>query len=49
MDKFEGSAHTVGIANDHPVFVPKCQSKTLYLQLRCYLGEVFRKLGWFLE
>ena len=27
------------------VFIPKCRRKTLYLQLRKYLGEVFRKLA----
>ena len=27
------------------VFIPKCRRKTLYEQLRPYLGEVFRKLA----
>ncbi len=27
------------------VFIPKCRRKTLYAQLRRYLGEVFRKLA----
>jgi putative transposase len=27
------------------VFIPKCRRKTLYEQLRQYLGEVFRKLA----
>jgi putative transposase len=27
------------------VFIPKCRRKTLYGQLRRYLGEVFRRLG----
>jgi REP element-mobilizing transposase RayT len=27
------------------VFIPKCRRKTLYLQLRRYRGEVFRKLA----
>jgi putative transposase len=27
------------------VFIPKCRRKTLYGQLRRYLGEVFRKLA----
>ncbi len=27
------------------VFIPKCRRKTLYVQLRQYLGEVFRKLS----
>ena len=29
----------------HVVFIPKCRRKTLYVQLRQYLGEVFRKLA----
>ena len=29
----------------HVVFIPKCRRKTLYEQLRPYLGEVFRKLA----
>jgi len=27
------------------VFIPKCRRKALYLELRRYLGEVFRKLA----
>jgi putative transposase len=27
------------------VFIPKCRRKTLYVQLRRYLGEVFRRLA----
>ena len=27
------------------MFIPKCRRKTLYVQLRQYLGEVFRKLA----
>ena len=27
------------------MFIPKCRRKTLYTQLRRYLGEVFRKLA----
>ena len=29
----------------HVVFIPKCRRKTLYAQLRRYLGEVFRRLA----
>ena len=29
----------------HVVFIPKCRRKTLYGELRRYLGEVFRKLA----
>jgi putative transposase len=31
------------------VFIPKCRRKTLYKQLRPYLGEVFRKLAKYKE
>ena len=27
------------------MFIPKCRRKTLYVQLRQYLGEIFRKLA----
>src|ERR1700687_524931 len=29
----------------HVVFIPKCRRKTLYLELRKHLGEVFRNLA----
>ena len=29
----------------HVVFIPKCRRKTLYQELRRYLGEVFRRLA----
>ncbi len=29
----------------HVVFIPKCRRKTLYVQLRKHLGEVFRRLA----
>lgn len=29
----------------HVVFIPKCRRKTLYKELRRYLGEVFRRLA----
>jgi putative transposase len=29
----------------HVVFIPKCQRKTLYAELRKYMAEVFRKLA----
>ena len=29
----------------HVVFIPKCRRKTLYVELRRHLGEVFRKLA----
>ncbi len=29
----------------HVVFIPKCRRRTLYVELRKYLGEVFRRLA----
>ena len=45
MDKFESLNHTAWVCTYHVVFIPKCRRKTLYVQLRQYLGEVFRKLA----
>jgi len=35
----------VGECKYHVVFIPKCRRRTLYKQLRPYLGEVFSKLA----
>jgi putative transposase len=45
MDKFESPNHTKWECRYHAVFIPKCRRKTLYVRLRQYLGEVFRKLA----
>ena len=45
MDEFESLNHTKWECKYHVVFIPKCRRKTLYGQLRQYLGEVFRKLA----
>ena len=45
MDEFESLNHTKWECKYHVVFIPKCRRKTLYVQLRRYLGEVFRKLA----
>jgi len=45
MDEFESLSHTKWECKYHVVFIPKCRRKTLYAQLRPYLGEVFRKLA----
>jgi len=37
--------HTAWVCKYHVVFIPKCRRKTLYVQLRKHLGEVFRKLA----
>jgi putative transposase len=45
MDELESLNHTKWVCKYHVVFIPKCRRKTLYVQLRQYLGEVFRKLA----
>lgn len=45
MDTFESLNHSVWECKYHVVFIPKCRRKTLYGELRRYLGEVFRKLA----
>ena len=45
MDDYESLSHTAWECKYHVVFIPKCRRKTLYAQLRPYLGEVFRRLA----
>ena len=45
MDKYDSPSHSKWECKYHVVFIPKCRRKTLYLPLRKYLGEVFRKLA----
>ncbi len=45
MDELESLNHTKWSCKYHVVFIPKCRRKTLYVQLRQYLGEVFRRLA----
>ena len=45
MDTFESLNHSVWDCKYHVVFIPKCRRKTLYGDLRQYLGEVFRTLA----
>ena len=45
MDTFESLNHSVWECKYHVVFIPKCRRKTLYRDLRQYLGDVFRKLA----
>ncbi len=45
MDEHDSLSHSKWECKYHVVFIPKCRRKTLYLQLRKYLGEVFRKLA----
>ena len=45
MDTFESLNHSVWECKYHVVFIPKCRRKTLYKELRQYLGEVFKRLA----
>lgn len=45
MDTFESLNHSVWDCKYHVVSIPKCRRRTLYAELRRYLGEVFRKLA----
>ena len=45
MDKYQSLNHTARDCKYHVVFIPKCRRRTLYLELRRYLGEVFRRLA----
>ena len=45
MDEPESLNHTKWECKYHVVFIPKCRQKTLYQELRRYLGEVFRRLA----
>ena len=41
MDEQQSLNHSKWECKYHVVFIPKCRRKTLYAQLRRYLGEVF--------
>lgn len=45
MDRLESLSHSVWECKYHVVFIPKCRRRTLYVELRQYLGEVFRRLA----
>ena len=45
MDDAESLSHTRWECKYHAVFIPKYRRKALYVGLRRYLGEVFRKLA----
>jgi len=45
MDEYESLSHTKWECKYHVVFIPKCRRKTLYVELRKHLGEVFRHLA----
>jgi REP element-mobilizing transposase RayT len=43
MDDYESPIHTKWDCKYHVVFIPKCRRRTLYVELRRHLGELFRK------
>ena len=45
MDEYESLSHTRWDCKYQSVFIPKGRRRTLYEELRAYLGEVFRKLA----
>jgi putative transposase len=45
MGEHESLSHTKWKCKYHVVFIPKYRRKTLYLELRKHLGEVFRRLA----
>ncbi len=45
MDEYESLNHTQWECLYYVVFILKCRRKTLYKELRQYLGEVFRRLA----
>ena len=45
MDEHGSLNHSKWECKYHVVFIPKCRRKTLYVQLRQYPGEVFRRLA----
>ena len=45
MDLHESLSPTKWDCKYHVVFIPKCRRKTLYVELRRHLGEVFRDLA----
>lgn len=45
MDEYESLNHTKWECKYHVVFIPKCRRRTLYRELRKYLGDIFRKLA----
>jgi putative transposase len=45
MDEYESLSHSKWACKCHVMFIPKCRRRTLYVQLRQHLGEVFHKLA----
>src|SRR5215472_5718975 len=45
MDEFQSLSHTRWDCKYHVVLIPKCRRKTIYVELRKHLGEVFHMLA----
>ncbi len=45
MDDYKSLCHTKWECKYHVVFIPKCRRKSLYVNLRQHLGDVFRALA----
>ena len=45
MEEYQSLSHTKWECLYHVVFIPKCRRRTLYVELRKYLGDVFRRLA----
>jgi putative transposase len=45
MDEYASLNHTVWECKYHVVFIPKCRRKSLYGELRNYLGDVLHRLA----
>ncbi len=45
MDEYESLSHTKWDCKYHVIFIPKCRRRTIYVQLRPHLGQVFRRLA----
>jgi len=45
MDRGESLSHSGWECKYHVAFIAKCRRKSLYVQLRPHLGEVFRRLA----
>lgn len=45
MDEYDGLSQTKWECKYHVMFIPKFRRKTLYVELRSHLGEVFKWLA----
>jgi putative transposase len=45
MDEYQSLSHTKWDCEYHVIFMPKCRRRTLYVELRKHLGEMFRNLA----